>query len=258
MNAKESQAPARYGTGRRLHGAIVRKLGSDILSGEYAAGTTLPTEAMATATLGVSRAAYREAVQALIAKGLVESRPKAGTRVLPRARWNLLDPDVLAWAFAREPDRQLIESLFELRGIIEPAAAALAAKRRSQEDLRRMKSGLAQMRRHSLATDQGRQGDQQFHSALLHATKNDALIALSAGIAAAVAWTTVYKQRGRDLPRDPIPFHASVYDAIAERNSDDARDAMRILVSSALEDLETFPTEVGRTSLARGISPTIR
>src|SRR5437762_3646065 len=129
----EASHPPRQGTGRRLHGAIARKLGADILSGDYAAGETLPTEAMATETLGVSRAAYREAIQTLIAKGLVESRPKAGTRVLPRDRWNLLDPDVLACAFAREPDHGLIASLFELRGIVEPAHAARAAARRTRE-----------------------------------------------------------------------------------------------------------------------------
>ena len=64
----------------------------------------------------------REAIQVLTAKGLVESRPKAGTRVLPRNRWNLLDPDVLAWAFAGEPDIQFVRDLFELRAIVEPAA----------------------------------------------------------------------------------------------------------------------------------------
>lgn len=241
MGEDDSVGMARHGTGRRLHGAIARKLGADILSGDYPTGATLPTEAMATETLGVSRAAYREAVQVLIAKGLVESRPKAGTRVLPRDRWNLLDPDVLAWAFAREPDRHFIDSLFELRGIVEPAAAALAAERRSREDLQQMKSGLAQMRRHTLATELGRQGDRQFHSALLHATGNEALIALSASIAAAVAWTTVYKQRGRELPRDPLPFHIDVYQAIADGDPKRAREAMQTLVTGALEDIELAP-----------------
>lgn len=241
MKADDTNPPARHGTGRRLHGAIARKLGADILSGEYPTGATLPTEAAATETLGVSRAAYREAIQTLIAKGLVESRPKAGTSVLPRDRWNLLDPDVLAWAFARDPDQRLIESLFELREIIEPAAAALAAERRSREDLQRMKSGLALMRRHTLATEEGRQGDRQFHSALLHASGNDALIALSAGIAAAVAWTTVYKQRGRELPRDPLPFHMEVYEAIADGDPKRAREAMRTLVTGALEDVALTP-----------------
>jgi DNA-binding FadR family transcriptional regulator len=242
VKTDDPDRPPRHGTGRRLHGAIARKLGADILSGDYPAGAILPTEVMATETLGVSRAAYREAVQVLIAKGLVESRPKSGTRVLPRDHWNLVDPDVLAWAFAREPDQRLIESLFELRGIIEPAAAALAAKRRSRENLQNMKLGLTLMRRHTLATEEGRQGDRQFHAALLHATANDALIALSAGIAAAVAWTTVYKQRGRELPRDPLPFHVSVYDAIAEGDSEKARDAMQVLVTAALEDIELSPT----------------
>jgi DNA-binding FadR family transcriptional regulator len=162
--------------------------------------------------------------------------------VLPREHWNLVDPDVLAWAFAREPDQRLIESLFELRGIIEPAAAALAAKRRSREDLQNMKAVLTLMRRHTLATEEGRQGDRQFHAALLHATANDTLIALSAGIAAAVAWTTVYKQRGRELPRDPLPFHVNVYDAIAAGDSEQAREAMHVLVTAALEDVGLSPT----------------
>lgn len=239
----EARMTGRYGTGRRLNGAIARKLGADILSGDYEAGATLPTEAVATITLGVSRAAYREAVQVLIAKGLVESRPKAGTRVLPRERWNLLDPDVLAWAFARDPDRHLIEGLFELREIVEPAAAALAAERRSDVELRNMKAGLALMRRHTLATEEGRQGDRQFHSALLHATRNDALIALSSGIEAAVAWTTVYKQRGRELPRDPVPFHMDVYEAIAAGDAERARVAMGVLVTSALEDVGLTPAK---------------
>lgn len=234
---EKSARESRQGTGRRLHGAIARKVGADILSGDYAAGEILPTEAVATASLGVSRAAYREAVQTLIAKGLVESRPKSGTKVLPRSRWNLLDPDVLAWAFARDPDHQLIESLFELRQIIEPAAAALAAERRSVSELHDMRAGLALMRRHTLATEEGRLGDRQFHAGLLRATKNDVLIALSSGIEAAVAWTTIYKQRGRDLPRDPVPFHLDVYDAIAAGEPERARDMMRILVTSALEDV---------------------
>ncbi len=146
---------------------------------------------------------------------------------------------MLAWAFARDPDRHLIESLFELREIVEPAAAVLAAKRRSEVELRNMKAGLALMRRHTLATEEGRQGDRQFHSALLHATKNDALIALSSGIEAAVAWTTVYKQRGRELPRDPVPFHMDVYEAVAAGDAERARVAMGVLVTSALEDVES-------------------
>ncbi len=224
------------GTGRRLHGAVAHKLGTAILSGEYAPGDTLSGEVEFSKTLDVSRSAYREAVQVLTAKGLVESRPKIGTRVLPRSRWNLLDPDVLAWAFTGEPDIAFVRGLFELRAIVEPAAAALAAERRERTDLKIMKDALAAMRRHTLATEAGRAADREFHDAVLTATRNDALIVLSASIGAAVNWTTQFKQRARALPRNPIPDHMLVYDAIAAGDANGASAAMRTLVDLALED----------------------
>lgn len=224
------------GPGRRLHGAVAYKLGMAIVSGKYAPGDTLSGEVAFAEELEVSRSAYREAVQVLTAKGLVESRPKAGTRVLPRNRWNLLDPDVLAWAFAGEPDVAFVRDLFELRAIVEPAAARLAAQRRTKDDLKAMKDALAAMRRHTLATEAGRAADRDFHNAILHATGNDALIVLAASIGAAVNWTTQFKQRSRALPRNPIPDHAKVYDAIASGDADAAADAMQVLVELALED----------------------
>lgn len=173
-----------------------------------------------------------------MAKGLVESRTKAGTRVLPRTRWNLLDPDVLAWAFEGEPDHAFIRDLFELRAIIEPAAARMAALRRSTADLAALKVALAGMRKHTLATEAGRKADRDFHDALLCATHNEAMMALSASIGAAVNWTTQFKQRAAALPRDPVPDHQRVNDAIAAGDADWAEVAMRDLVQLALEDTD--------------------
>ncbi|HJS13196.1 FadR/GntR family transcriptional regulator [Sphingopyxis sp.] len=224
------------GPGRRLHGAIAHRLGTDILSGKYAPGDILSGEVAFSEELQVSRSAYREAIQVLTAKGLVASRPKAGTRVLPRDRWNLLDPEVLGWAFAGEPDIDFVRSLFELRAIVEPAAARLAAARRDKADMKAMKDALAAMRRHTLTTEAGRAADRDFHNAILHATRNDALMVLSASIGAAVNWTTQFKQRTRALPRNPIPDHARVYDAIAAGDGDAAAQAMNQLVDLALED----------------------
>ena len=224
------------GTGRRLHGAIAHKLGVAILSGEYVPGDVLSGEVAFSEALDVSRSAYREAVQVLTAKGLVESRPKAGTRVLPRNRWNLLDPDVLAWAFAGEPDIQFVRGLFELRAIVEPAAAALAAERRDRNDIKTMKDALAAMTRYTLASDAGRAADRDFHDSVLRATRNDALVVLSASIGAAVSWTTQFKQRQRALPRNAIPDHRRVLDAIVAGDPPGASDAMRVLVDMALAD----------------------
>lgn len=223
-------------SGRRLRGAVLQALGRAILAGDYQPGDGLPGEVVHASELGVSRGAYREAMQALIAKGLVESRPKTGTRVLPRQRWNMLDPDVLAWAFAGTPDMRLLRSLFELREAIEPFAATLAAERRSDADLRVMDQALLDMDRLTLATEAGQAADRLFHETILAASDNDALIALSSGIAAGVEWSTRFKQRRRALPRDPVPDHRLVYDAIAAGDGEEAGKRMRMLVRLAFDD----------------------
>jgi DNA-binding FadR family transcriptional regulator len=156
--------------------------------------------------------------------------------VLPRSRWNLLDPDVLSWAFAAEPDRQFVRDLFELRAIVEPAAAALAAQRRDRSNLKTMSEALTLMRQQTLANEQGRAADRDFHSAILQATQNHALQVLASSIGAAVNWTSEFKQRSRDLPRDPIPDHVAVYQAIANEDPQAAARAMGQLVQLALED----------------------
>jgi DNA-binding FadR family transcriptional regulator len=220
----------------RLHGTIAQHLGVRIAGGHFKPGALLDNEIEASDQWKVSRTAYREAVRILAAKGLVEARPKVGTRVTPRQRWHLLDPDVLGWIFSGEPDSQLITSLFELRRMVEPAAAALAARRRSSEDLKSMEHGLQSMATHSLAHELGRAGDQEFHAALLRASGNPFLESLTSGIVAAVARTTLFKQRRRPLARDPVPDHQSVYEAIRDRKPKRAQESMARLIDLALRD----------------------
>lgn len=219
---------------------MARDLGTAILSGRHKPGESLEGEIERAEQLGISRTAYREAVRILTAKGLLESRPKAGTRVTPRNQWNLLDPEVLAWMFAGEPDEAFIRDLFELRGVIEPAASAFAARRRSDAQLARMAEALDGMRRHGLATAEGRAADQAFHKAVLAAAHNEAMSSLSSSVGAAVSWTTKFKHRDRDLPRDPLPDHVAVYEAIVAQDPDRARQAMSDLLRMALEDMHIF------------------
>jgi DNA-binding FadR family transcriptional regulator len=227
----------------RIHQALARQLGIAILSGEHPPGEGFGGEIERSEALGVSRTAYREAMRILTAKGLLESRPKAGTHVTPRRRWNLLDPDVLEWMFSGNPDECFIRDLFELRGVIEPAAAALAAVRHGRNDLARMDAGLAGMRAHGLATAEGQAADQEFHTALLDATRNEALASLATSVAAAVRWTTRFKQAKREHPRDPLPEHIALRDAIASRSAEHAETAMRELLRLALADMPERRTE---------------
>lgn len=220
----------------RIHGTIARDLGIRIVSGAVSPGELLDGEVAASGSLNVSRTAYREALRMLAAKGLVESRPKTGTRVSPRDQWQLLDPDVLSWVFNTEPDERLIGSLFELRKIVEPAAAQLAALRRDAAQLSAMRDALADMREHTLATPAGRDADQRFHSAMLDASGNPFLVTLTSGVGAAVAWTTIFKQRNSPLRRDPLPDHVRVFEAVEAGDGVAAHAAMTDLVDMAFQD----------------------
>jgi DNA-binding FadR family transcriptional regulator len=143
---------------------------------------------------------------------------------------------VLSWIFEREPDDRRVNGLFELRRIVEPQAAALAAERRTEADLAAMAQALQGMQEHSLALEEGRDADQSFHAALLRASGNAFLGSLISGITAAVTWTTIFKQRHRQLARDPVPDHVRVYEAVRARNPAAAQRAMTALLDLALLD----------------------
>lgn len=220
----------------RLHGTIARQLGIAIVSGRYAPGNVLDGEIVSSEQLAVSRAAYREALRILAAKGLIDARPKVGTRINPFSKWNFLDPDVLEWIFDTEPDRRILNALFELRDLVEPAAAALAASRRTVAQLSSLRQALSQMRRHTLATVAGQNADLEFHRTLLQATQNPFLVSLATSVGAAIQITTVFKQRERPLRRNPIPDHERVFEAIAAKDPARARAAMRGLIRLARID----------------------
>lgn len=235
----------------RLHGTIARDLGVLIVSGRYRPGDILNGEIDASDRLQVSRTAYREAVRILSAKGLVESRPKVGTRVSPQSRWHMLDPDVLSWIFEFEPEDTLLANLFELRKIVEPEAAALAAARRSNEELEAMEKALAGMAQHTLASEAGRLADQEFHSALLRASRNAFIVSLTSGVGAAISWTTIFKQRHNPLRRDPVPDHAKVYEAVKAADPKAAHAAMLHLIDLAQMDTTNSRKPKAKAGAAR-------
>jgi len=220
----------------RIPNKIAADIGARIVAGRLKPGTILDGEIEASGQRQVSRSAYREAVLILTAKGLVHSRPKIGTRVTELDQWHLLDPDVLAWMFAKEPQRELLGSLFELRKFVEPEAAALAAERRTLEQLNRMGSALEVMAQQTLHTERGRVADKVFHAALLSASANPFLVSLSSSVTAAIAWSTLFKDRTQRLKRDAIPDHIKVHEAIAARNPGAARAAMTELIDLAFFD----------------------
>lgn len=99
-------------------------IAAGIGSGEAA---NMPTEAELAREVAVRRSTVREVVRVLVSKGMLEVRPRNGTRVCPRSQWRQLDRDLVRWTFAEGPDPSLLRDLIEMRRIVEPGSAALAA-----------------------------------------------------------------------------------------------------------------------------------
>lgn len=225
--------------GPKLHDTVAIALGTEIANGRYAEGALLPTEIEGVARFGVSRTTYREAIRTLASKGLVTSRAKTGTRVNPRRQWAILDPEVIAWMFATKPDLRIVRSLFELRMIIEPAASAIAAERRTADQLLALGRAFSAMEENGYRSAAGQVADGQFHALILEATSNDFLIGLTDSIATAVRWTTILKASASKTPLNPIPLHLDLYRAIADRDPERARLAATTLLEIARDDTES-------------------
>ncbi|WP_433128882.1 FadR/GntR family transcriptional regulator [Micromonospora sp. CA-240977] len=221
---------------RGVHGQTVEAIARRILTGEIPAGATLNIVALQE-EFGVSLTALREALKVLSAKGIVDARQKRGTFVRPRADWNLLDGDVIRWQFAEGPDERLLEKLHEVRAIIEPAAARLAATRATEDDLAALDGALAEMAEADGDPAAAVAADLAFHRALLTATHNELLERME------VVMETGLAERDRLVHGgaahdDPVPSHRAVVDALRERNETAAETAMRELLDKAVRDVE--------------------
>lgn len=227
---------------RGLHGQVVHHLGARILSGDLKPGVILDLPALEN-ELGISHTVLRESLKVLTAKGLVGARQKRGTFVTDPHSWNMLDDDVLRWRAASRNGAELFEKLAEVRLIVEPASAALAAQRATAEDIDTLDACLDRMEQASGDADSSHAADADvdFHTALLHATHNELLSGLRIVIE--------HGLRQRDLivhsqphAADPVPSHRAVLKAIQNGDPDAAAEAMLALLNQAATDFEALRT----------------
>jgi GntR family transcriptional regulator, galactonate operon transcriptional repressor len=231
---------------RGVHGQTVEVLAQRILTGQLAEGATLDMMALQT-EFDVSLTALREALRVLAAKGMVDARPKRGTFVRPRADWSLLDGDVLRWQFARQTRPRLFEDLHELRSIVEPGAASLAATRAGDDDLAALDAALHGMDAAGADPAAAVAADLAFHRALLAATHNELVLRMEVLIETGLAERD-RMVHGAAGPRDPVPSHRAVVEAIRRHDPAGAARAMGRLLEQAIEDvakLDVVAEEIG-------------
>lgn len=238
---------------RGLHHLVVESLGARVAGGGLVPGEALPNEAELSASLGVSRTVVREAVKVLAEKGLVRVRPKSGTRVVAREHWRHSDADVLRWQFAGKPSMELYLHVSEVRQMLEPAAAALAADRRTDAEAEL----LAELAARLAVTVDDREAyiatDIQLHSTILEATRNELVAALGQTIEVALCASRQLTIEVEGGSRRALAAHEAVVEAIVRHQSERARVAMARLLRAARGDIETaFSSRASLTSSPGG------
>jgi GntR family transcriptional repressor for pyruvate dehydrogenase complex len=221
---------------RTLALELVESLGDRIRDGRIAAGAKLPSEAAIMAEFGVSRTVVREALSKLQAAGLVQTRHGIGTFVI-----GLGDASPFRIAPEQVATLRDVVAVLELRIGIETEAAALAARRRTAQNLANMRTAVDAF---AVAVEQGHDAvgpDFRFHLEIARATQN----AHFADLMASLGSTIIPRARlddsqpvsdeRRDYLRRVNSEHESIYDAIAAQDGEAARAAMRTHLANSRE-----------------------
>jgi len=223
---------------RNVHGSTLEQLGEAIVSGRYAPGASIPPEPLLCEEYGVSRTVVREAVKSLVAKGLLVTGPKVGTRVLPEGDWNWFDPSVVVWKSRVGLTREFLRDLQELRRAVEPAGVRLAAERATAADIAEVEAAYAGMK---AAIEQGGDyvsHDLRFHQGLLRACHNRMVVQMSKALGALLRTSFEISTSRPDGPAQSLPLHRAVLDAVIARDPAKAERASLVLIDGAGEDID--------------------
>ncbi len=223
---------------KNVHGNTLDLLGEAIVGGRYPPESSIPPEPTLCDELGVSRTVVREAVKSLVAKGMLVTGPKVGTRVLPSDQWNWFDPDVVAWQSKAGLTREFLRDLQELRRVVEPAGVRLAAERATPEDIAEIERAFAGMKN---AIENGGDyvaNDLRFHQGLLRACHNRMVVQMSKALGALLRTSFEISTSRPDGPAQSLPLHRAVLDAVIARAPQKAERAILVLIDGARDDIE--------------------
>lgn len=224
----------------RLYEQIVKQIEESILKGALKPGDQLPAERDLAQQFGVSRTAVREAVKALREKGLVEAYSGRGTFITngtSQAIKQSLD------FMMRIGQQDGLAHLAEVRQILEPEIAALAATRVQEQHLATMREAVAVMDQALRDPDAYIEADLDFHLSLAEAAENPIILSLIDSIVGLLR-----EQRLRIFYVDGGPergqyHHKRILEAVEARDADRSREAMRAHLQQVREDSRVLSSE---------------
>ena len=223
----------------KLRWQVIEYLLEQIMSQNLKGGDVLPHVNILCEQLSVSRTTVREAIAVLISKGMLASKPGEGSTVQPFSSWKLLDAEVLSWLRESELAIAIIEHLLEIRLIIEPEAAALAAVRGSMAQFLAMADALARMGTAAVyRTRESTQGDIDFHNLILAASGNIFLARMRDLCMVSVELIVRLTFEKVEALSPSLENHHALLAAIRARNPELARQESRHVLCKTMRDLE--------------------
>jgi GntR family transcriptional regulator, galactonate operon transcriptional repressor len=216
---------------------VVREIGLSIMRNDIKPGDALTNEPELSLQFNVSRSVLREALKMLSAKGLIESRPKTGTRVRPREGWNLLDSDVLAWQNEVGPDKGFLQAICEIRLMFEPPTAGLAASRATEDEVMRIEQCCQGLQDAVDSPERYIPADLQFHTAICSAAHNELLQNIMVTVDISLRASRAITSRLPGANQNAMPLHWAITEAIGKHDELAAEEAMRKLIILTTDDI---------------------
>lgn len=237
----------------RLYEQIVQQIEASVLNGTLKPGDQLPAERELAQRLGVSRTAVREAVKALREKGLVEAYSGRGTFVTDgttqAARQSF---DLMVKLGQQEGSPHLSE----LRLILEPGIAALAAERVKREDLQALREAVAVMERAQKDPEAYIEADLDFHLALAEAAANPLILSLIDSIVGLLREQRIKIFNVEGGPQRGQFHHKRILEAMERGDAEQARSAMRAHLEQVRQDSRVPPNKATGKQAAQKIKVT--
>ena len=233
----------------RVSEEIIGQVRDLITSGRLKVGDRLPAERELAKTLDVGRSTVREAIRALESLGILQARPGEGTFLVA----NPADqrPDPFAANLFNSWDNQ--HKLFEVRMVIEPDLAALAARRATADHIQRMREILNDQEQLVRQGDNGIKADTTFHFLLAEASGNDILLRIMDGLMDRLQETREASLNTGGRPLRSLKQHRAILRAVEARDPETAELRMREHITE-MEGL-AFATKEWRSGTADPASP---
>lgn len=221
----------------RLHPQVTRTLALRVVRSSRAGQiVNFPKESDLCSQLGISRSILRESMKVLSDKGMIEMKPRAGTRSRAAEHWNRLDPDILCWQAEVGADANFLQQLCEVRLAIEPTAAGFAAVRATSAEIAGLRTIVAARQQAQSKSGFRRQVevDLDFQAAVVRASRNPMLVHLAACIREPFRMALEAVARTPAEVRLSLEAHEALVDSLERRDALGARRAAEELVGLAM------------------------